>query len=355
MLGLLLAAGIWLSLARAQAGAAEQAATAALAGQANAAVMLRAYLAGGQPNPTQVAERAGALMRALQQQAGGDLLALQQALVAVEHQAALALRAAAVLRVGMLDGFIVPPEVLAFDFGPVAQPAAPGFERIGPADPRLLGGAVQAIGGPPGDFLADGVVGLTGLTIPVPPGDWRVILLVGDTVRGDSAILFGQQLSFNGQPVPIAASGPAQWLNAGYLTGPGGLAVSGVSEQAGQLVVSLQGAALNGAAVVQTISLSGAALSLQFLPAPGQQTALSALLLEPATSQSALLPSPAAAQALATDEVAILAAEAQIQAQLAGILTEVATAAGASPGELAILFPPGGPPLAEPNVAASAN
>ena len=371
LLGLLLAASLWAAGARAQTAgpplseSAAEAATAALSAGPKAVQTLRAVLERGSPTPDQVAERAVEIMQAIRQQAGNDLLVLQQALTQVEAQAALALRAAPVMRLGVLDNFSVPAGVFAYDLGPAASPPAPGFVRLAPGDAGLVGNGMQAVAGPPGDFLADGVIGLRGLNLPLPAGDWRVILLVGDAVRGDSAMPFGEQVSINGQTVAIGGASPADGLATGFLTALGGLEVSSVERLEARLLVGLradgvaqasQGAALpNGVAVARNVTVEGQTLNLRFDPAPGQQTALSALLLEPVASRSVLAPTPALAQALARSEAAILAAEAAIQAQLASLLTEVATAAGASPSELAALFQPGAPPPIEPNAAASPN
>lgn len=70
---------------------------------------------------------------------------------------------------------------IALDAGPADQAPALGFERLAPDDPRLAGMRLVAVRRTGSErLLADGIVGIDRLTLPVPPGRWHLKLWLED-------------------------------------------------------------------------------------------------------------------------------------------------------------------------------
>jgi hypothetical protein len=185
--------------------------------------------------------RAAAVIAALQ--GAGRLLARDRLVAGVDRVAATAVAALAampVARLALAPRFKPDGAVLAWDFGPAAQPPAPGFTRIPSDDPRLAGVARAAWrADAPHPLLGAGLRGLAAIELSLPPGSYRLILIVGN--GGADAAPLGRRLRVNGIAATVATPARAGWVDAAILANDPALTVqlSGAGG-AGVAVVALR-------------------------------------------------------------------------------------------------------------------
>lgn len=223
-----------------------------------------------------------------------------------------------------VDSSYVPPQgTVALDFGPPDKTTAKGFERTLVSDPRLQGTNMRPVRRPgDSDLLSDGIRGIEKITLNVPDGSYRIILMTQNL--GESKLMespFGREVKVNDSAVAVSDDLPQSWIDEGVLTSRGadlvtreGGAHKLVEQQdAGFLVV--EAAAVNGQLVIE---LKGAGSS---------GTYLTGLIVEPQNQPSSLVLSDTASQIVKEYEQRELLQVAILE-RAAEVLTDISPAAG---------------------------
>jgi hypothetical protein len=109
-----------------------------------------------------------------------------------------------------------------YSFGALDAPLPPGFERIGPADPRLTGrGPITAVRRPaPDPIVANGLRGVRRVVLPASPGRVRVTVWTEDP--GEWDLLphpLDRQIKINGLDLVVEKWGADAWIAQRYLRG----------------------------------------------------------------------------------------------------------------------------------------
>jgi len=109
----------------------------------------------------------------------------------------------------------------AFDLGTHQSPLMNGFERLTVDSPLLTGKFLNAVHRPMGDdLLIDGIKGIERLNIPVPNGNWLVVLWTEDL--GEWEYLphdLHRQVKVNGTKLIDLNLNPQEFINQYYLAG----------------------------------------------------------------------------------------------------------------------------------------
>lgn len=108
---------------------------------------------------------------------------------------------------------------IALDAGPADQAPALGFERLAPDDPRLAGTRLVAIRRAGSErLLADGIVGIDRLTLPVPPGRWHLKLWLEDPGEWETLPrVLVRTISVNGEIADQRNARLEDWISRRYL------------------------------------------------------------------------------------------------------------------------------------------
>ena len=302
--------------------------------------LLDQYLGGARVPPAAMVRRATALIRALgAQRAAIGAQDLVKALDRITGYAARLLASASVMRFAVDDAFRPGSDTLALDFGPADAPVMPGFEKLAPNDPRIAGARLSGLRRPLHQPLqASGIVGVERITLQVPPGDYRIVLVtqhLGDPRLMDAP--FGRQMRINGVPVLVARPDPSQWLDGAVLsqrgmalTGGSGQAIGGflageLADEAARLIASQQG----GAMVIEVRAPDGR-IALQMSGFGNARSYITGVLVEPAARLSNVVLRAAARNAVIPLDLR-LALEAELLAAAAEVMEQVETAAGPDP------------------------
>ena len=177
-----------------------------------------------------------------------------------------------------------PPGVAALQFGPLEAPTFPGFSRVAPDDPRIINGAsprvpIRRMGEHP--LVGTGQRGVERFELPWPNGRWTVSLWVEDIGEWEYVPHPVQRrIRVNGEAYLEYLHTPERWLAQEYFAGReaeditdpwtafaarrGGLLTREVPVRDGRIVVELAGSNM-------------------------ESTFLSALLVEPAEGNRAVL------------------------------------------------------------------
>lgn len=318
-------------------------ATALLAGTPDAFAELNRYLGDGNLNPAQITERATALLQAVGQEAGSvkpdDVT---KTIDRITGFASRLLATASVVRFAVDSSFRPPPGALALSFGAASALGHPGFTQVTPTDPRISGVDLVAMQGATGrSLLSNGIAGIQKITLKVPQGDYRLVLMtqqIGDGRPNQAP--FGRSLRINGVPVLVGRSDPSQWLDGAVLTDQGARFVGGN----GQSVGGFLSGTFDPAATAMITQQRGGALVIEVRAPDGQvqiemsgfgndRSYMSGLLLEPRDRNSSLVLQREAFKAILPLDVR-LAFEAQIMASAAAVLEQLTPAAGPGPNGL---------------------
>ena len=112
----------------------------------------------------------------------------------------------------------LPGNTQGFDFGPEHAAIFPGFEKVGPDDPRLSGPKLTAKQRPSGDALvADGIRGINRFEVEFPNGLYRVTLWTEDYGEWQSLPYWTERrIMLNGQPVRDQEHTAEDWMRNSY-------------------------------------------------------------------------------------------------------------------------------------------
>ena len=126
-----------------------------------------------------------------------------------------------VSRFEIVQAQMLPAGIAAYALGPLDSPLPGGFERIGPADPRVAGSNVRGVRLPgPDPLIAAGLSGIERLWLPAPPGLTRVTMFTENPGEWDFLPpVLDQRITVNGRLAHVVALAPAQWIAQRYLRG----------------------------------------------------------------------------------------------------------------------------------------
>lgn len=298
---------------------------------------LRQYLASNGASAEEITSRAVRLIRQLKgiQAAVDDPKAIT---AAADHFAELAsesLNATRVMQLKIDKDFKVPEGAYAFDFGPADKPRTEGFQRVHPNDPMVRGKALQGVHRP-GDgepILSGGIAGVEGLSVSLPNGEYRVILITESFGNAETSLApFGQKIVANGQERRIFNTSPDDWLHQAVLSRRG---IKGGEEPSHR----------HGGAVMLTAKVDGGKLDIGF-GMDGAETLLKTYLVGLVIQPIEQEPILARTQDADPGQWPVdrkLSAAAQISSAIADLLQSVRPPDGFEFG----------PPVTEPNIVAS--
>lgn len=325
-----------------------------LTGSSYGMAALTAYLHGDDAPPEIVARRAMSVVRALKETAGGkDVQTLVDAVGRVAGAVSNIFQTGRIMRLTIDAGYLPPGRAIAWDLGPPDGPVAPGFEAMLPRGGQLSGAQLRGMSRPGGDPLtSDGILGVESISVEVPNGQWRVIIMTEDLGAGRASLTpFGEQFLINGEEVRLRNAPPEQWGETTYLTNetwdrdafaPGATPIENIaSDTAGVMVsetevrdsrMTLHFARSQdsrradyeaGVIFVNETWVSDNLMTVQFV-LPEDETYLTGIILEPITVESSVKGYP--------DTAELLEYEGLVATTIVGVLEEyyeyVAPAAG---------------------------
>ena len=177
----------------------------------------------------------------------------------------------------------LPAGVLGLSFGSAEAPLFPGFTRVTPDDPRILGKRPIAVLRPGADTLiASGMRGLQRLHIPWPAGRARVALWTEDI--GDWETLpavLERRIRVNGVDIAQTRQSSEQWLRERYLRFRNEEAA--VDAEPWQSYGSRRGGLVSA-----EVEVGAGGIEIELAGDSSVATFLSAALIEPAATASAL-------------------------------------------------------------------
>lgn len=314
----------------------------ALAGEAEALVQIRRFLAGpGVKSPDTVTQRATQLISQIGRQKSGvpadDLLRLVDQ---IAGEAIDLISGSQVVRIGVDRDFVPTRALVAWDFGPADGEVAPGFERVLPNDGRIGGADLDGLRRPAeSELLNDGIAGVERIEADLPDGEYRIILMTQNL--GDRQLMsnpFGQEVVVNGTSLTVTQPDPDQWLRDAVLSNRGLQDIAARPGAPGSPAAGFGVADLGafdpglfqrqqGGAIIVTATARGGKLIIELKGFQNARSYLTGLLVEPAQQTSELILSQQATQALAPPELR-LALEENILAAAADVLADIDPAEG---------------------------
>jgi hypothetical protein len=222
-----------------------------------------------------------------------------------------------------------------------------GFERMPLDDGRLAGGGVAALRRDDADPLpADGIAGLRRIELPLPDGDYRIILMTRNFGVGSlTEPPFEAQIRVNGIPLIVDRRGPANRTPTALLT-QGGIRAAGTGyrRMGGHLIgeVTAEATALHpdrqgGALVVEGRATNGR-IVIELSGFGDAQSYLTGLIAERADRVSDLVLSEAALRSMLPPRVRI-ALETEILLAAAEAVQGIVPAAGQALESSAVVTP----------------
>ena len=287
----------------------------ALTGSSYGVAALTAYLHGDDAPPEIVARRAMAVVHALEETAGGeDVQTLVDAVRHVADAVSSIFQTGRIMRLTVDAGYLPPGRAIAWDLGPPDGRVAPGFEAMLPRDGQLAGAELRGMSRPGGDPLtSDGILGVESISVEVPNGQWRVIIMTEDLGEGRASLTpFGEQFLVNGEEVLLRNAPPEQWGETTYLTNE-----TWDRDAFASGATPVENVASDTAGVmVNETRVSDNLMTVQFVlpPASRHETYLTGIILEPVTVESSVKGYP--------DTAELLGLEGLVATTIVGVLEE---------------------------------
>ena len=187
--------------------------------QLNAAIPR--YHSVGNPGPSDVVQRAVSLMRTLRDQK--ESLKPSDLFKVVSRVSTLATRAltkTSITRLAVASDYKPRNAMIALDFGPADGKVMDGFTRVVPGDQRVSGERVAALRRPEDSaLLADGLAGVKTITVDVPVGNYRIVLMTQDLGDPRNSAPLGRQIRVNKIPFLVVGGDSSQWTRDALLSG----------------------------------------------------------------------------------------------------------------------------------------
>lgn len=246
-------------------------------GRGDATQMINEFLAEGNATPREVAVRAVALSLAV----GRDprlkdsdrRFSLNQT---ISDGMSKSLGAPRILNVEVDADFVPPEGTFAWDLGGLTTPVADGFQQLTPYSAEVGGPGLRdldEVGD--GPALQDVIENLQNLTLQVPNGQYRVILLTAEQLAARSSAPFGETFKVNGVEYVLGKSSSGDWFDTAFLRGAGDAVLDNVKYGAAGLSV--------------VVEVGNGTLSLEFSGGRGSLgSILSGIVMEPIALPSRL-------------------------------------------------------------------
>ena len=110
--------------------------------------------------------------------------------------------------------------MIALDFGSADGKVMEGFTRVVPGDLRVSGKRVSALRRPEDSaLLSDGLSSVKTISIDVPGGSYRIILMTQDLGDPRFNVPLGREIRINNNPFLVSRGGPGQWTRDALLSG----------------------------------------------------------------------------------------------------------------------------------------
>jgi hypothetical protein len=124
-------------------------------------------------------------------------------------------------RITVEKGLVLPPDVIALDFGPPEAPVYSGFQPIYADDHRLKARSIKPIRRPgPDALIGDGLIGIERIELNLLPGHWRVTLWNEDP--GEWEYMphpIQRRIRLNGKNILYEQNNGESWVRNRYLAG----------------------------------------------------------------------------------------------------------------------------------------
>ncbi|SMF63021.1 hypothetical protein SAMN06265365_12263 [Tistlia consotensis] len=239
-------------------------------GKGDAKQMIDNFLADGNPLPHTVAVRAVALSLAVGRDPrlkdSDKRFALNQT---ISDGMSKSLGAPRILNVKVDAGFVPPKGTFAWALGGLEDQPPEGFQKLTQFSPEVGGLGMQSVNNAgEGGVVKEAIENLQSVSLKVPNGQYRVILLTGEQLAARAASPFGETFKVNGVEYTLGQTSSGEWFDTAHLRGSGGNVVSNVSYGAAGLSVVVQ--------------VGNGTLNLEFKGGKGSLgSALSGILMEP--------------------------------------------------------------------------
>lgn len=238
-------------------------------GSGDATQKINAFLASGNATPREVAVRAVALSLAVGRdprlQDSDRRFTLNQT---ISDGMSKSLGAPRILNVQVEADFVPPEGTFAWDLGGLETPVAQGFQQLTPYSLEVGGLGMRdqdRVGD--GDVLQDVIENLQNVSLQVPNGQYRVVLLTAAQLASRSSAPFGESFKVNGVEYFLGNSSVGDWFDTAYLRGAGDAVLDNVSYGAAGLTV--------------VVEVGNGRLNLEFAGGPGGLgSILSGIVLE---------------------------------------------------------------------------
>jgi hypothetical protein len=250
---------------------------------------------------------------------------LFQVVSRVSTLATRALTKTSITRLAVASDYKPRNAMIALGFGPADGKVMDGFTRVVPGE------RVSALRWPEdSDLLADGLSGVKTISMDVPVGAYRIILMTQDL--GDSRFNapLGRQIRINKISFVVTSSNPDQWIRDALLSGnsnsldKSGLNFSGgyFSGDLSQLLKRQESRQMGGAIIVEGQSSDGK-LVIELIGFKTDTTYLIGLIVEPLEQVSdVVLSSPALRKQISLRSRLSLEAKVLAAAAVSGIEPE---------------------------------
>lgn len=289
---------------------------------------LMQYLAAAGANPDEVARRA---LDVVQQLKDSGIVRDPALIIAAAERVSRAVKdtlsSARILQLKVDRNFRPPAGVVALDFAPADAKVRQGFTRVLTNDPIVAGKQLQAIRRPgdDSDLLADGIIGVEKISMPMPDGEYRVTLMtesIGDAITSLSP--FGERIIANGKSFNVSQATPDAWLRQSVLSNSGLSGFQTATER-------------QGGAMTVVVRVTGGKLDMGFDMGSGAalKTYLTGMLVEPVNRPSVFTALPEVRDALFMPQETQTRYESQIASSIADLLERTTPDAGPETDALA--------------------
>ena len=309
-------------------GTRSEALAGAIAGSEDGRKAIERYLDSG-GLPADMAGRAATLIRDLQRsEIVVDPAILRQAADRISAAASRSFASAQVFKAKVTTGFELGQRRLGFDFGPPDSAVQPGFIKVSPRSEWVKGGQMAAMRRPEGAaLLRDGLVNVRRINLPVPDGEYRVMVMTDDVgVTENNMSPFGENMKINGARIRMPEVDPKAWVDTAFLAEPneyfgqeGDRAAESVRRRP-----SAQTRTTGGVTLVHAV-VEGGQLSITFDKNQGFNTYVTGVIVEPVGEESIFTGSPEVRRIVFADKEDVNKAEEVVSEAVAQLLSSSAS------------------------------
>lgn len=305
-------------------GTRSEALAGAIAGSEDGRKAIERYLDSG-GLPADMAGRAATLIRDLQRsEIVVDPGVLRDAADRISAAASRSFASAQVFKVKMTSGFELGDRRLGFDFGPPDAAVQPGFQKVTSRSEWVHGGGMTAMRRPEGAaLLRDGLLNVRRIELPVPDGEYRVMIMTDDVgVTESNMSPFGKNMKVNDARIRMPEVDPKAWVDVAYLAEPNDYFGRDGDERAERVRrrPSAQARSTGGVTLVHAV-VEGGKLRIIFDKNQGFNTYVTGVIVEPVGEESIFTGSPEVRRIVFADKEDVNKAEEVVSEAVAQLLS----------------------------------